>query len=306
MKISIIGAGNVGATCAQRILEADLADIVLVDIADSMAHGKAEDMMDAASLIGHSKTIIGTGDYAATQDSDIAVITAGLARKPGMTREQLLIKNAEIVRHVAENIVRFSKHPIIIVVTNPLDVMTLLVLKTSQLKTSRVFGMAGALDSSRMNLMIARSLGMRVNSAKAVVLGTHGQTMVPAISQSKVDKRMLSEIMDCDSCDKITEKTKQRGAEIVAALGSGSAYYAPSAGVFKMVSAIVNNTHEQIPVSCYLDGEYGIRDVCLGVPVKIGNGGIERILQLDLTTEEQAQLKAAAEAVQIQFQSLKI
>ena len=304
MKISIIGAGNVGATCAMRLLEADIADIVLVDIAENIAKGKAEDLMDAASLIGHGRRIEGTSDYKPTENSDIVVITAGFARKPGMSREELLNKNGSIVTSVARSVIEHSPNPIIIVVTNPLDVMTHAVYKKTGLDGSRVFGMAGALDSSRMNLMVARSLDRRVPGIDALVLGTHGETMAPTVSHSKVDDKPLTDAVDSEEIEKVIQKTKGRGAEIVSYFGTGSAYYAPSAGVFKMVKSIIDDKREIIPCSCLLNGEYGVEGIYLGVPAKLGKNGVEEIVELPLTDEEQALLEKAADSVRNMIQLL--
>lgn len=304
MKISIIGAGNVGATSAMRLLEADIADIVLVDIAENIARGKAEDLMDAASLIGHGRRIEGTSDYKLTENSDIVVITAGFARKPGMSREELLNKNGSIVTSVARSVVEHSPNPIIIVVTNPLDVMTYAVHRETGLDSSRVFGMAGALDSSRMNLMVARSLNRRVPGIDSLVLGTHGETMAPTVSHSKVDNGALSDAVAPEKIEQVIQKTKARGAEIVSYLGTGSAYYAPSAGVFKMIKSIVEDKHEIIPSSCLLSGQYGVEGIYLGVPARLGKNGVEEIVELPLTDDEQTLLEKAAASVRGQIQLL--
>jgi len=304
MKISVIGAGNVGATCAMRILEAGFADITLLDIEESIAKGKAEDLMDAASLIGHGRQIIGTSDYKDTEKSDIVVITAGFARKPGMTREELLSKNSSVVKGVTANLMKFSKNPIIIVVTNPLDIMTYIAYKESGLDSKRVMGMAGCLDSSRMNLMVSRKMKRPLGGIEMLVLGTHGETMVPAASQSEVDGKGLQEILPTDDIKEIVKRTKSRGAEIVSYLGKGSAYYAPSAGVFRMIKSIVDDKNEILPCSCMLNGEYGIDGIYLGVPAKLGKDGITEIVELKLDKGEEELLEASSEAVRTQIQSL--
>jgi malate dehydrogenase len=301
MKVTIIGAGNVGATCAMRILEAGLADIVLLDVMESIAKGKAEDLMDAASIVGHKRHIIGTSAYSATTLSDIIVITAGFARKPGMSREELLNKNASIVKEVTRNAVEYNKNPIIIVVTNPLDAMTYLAYKESGLDHKRVFGMAGVLDSARMNLMIARATKKKLDEINSLVLGTHGETMVAAISHSKAAKNRLSDLLKQQQIDDIVEKTKSRGAQIISYLGQGSAYYGPSAAVFKMVKAIAEDTKEVLPCSCFLQGEYGIDGIYLGVPARIGKNGIEKIIEAELAAEEKRLLKEAADSVRNQL-----
>jgi len=304
MKITIIGAGNVGATCAMRLLEADMGHIVLVDILENLARGKAEDLMDAASLIGHNSRIEGASDYTATKNSDIVVITAGFARKPGMSREELLNKNASIVISVAGSVIEHSPDPLIIVVTNPLDVMTYAVYRETGLSHTRVFGMAGVLDSSRMNLMVARSMKRSIAGIDSMVLGTHGQTMAPVVSHSKVDGVGLSGSVSSEQLQQIIDKTKARGAEIVSYFGTGSAYYAPSAGVFKMVKTIVEGSDEILPCSCFLTGEYGFEGIYLGVPARLGKDGVEEIVELPLTDDEQALLKAAADSVRGQIQLL--
>jgi malate dehydrogenase len=304
MKISIIGAGNVGATTAMRLLEADIADIILVDIAENIAKGKAEDLMDAASLIGHGRQIVGTSDYKLTENSDIVVITAGFARKPGMSREELLNKNGAIVTSVARSVIEHSPNPIIIVVTNPLDVMTYAVQKASGLDSSRVLGMAGALDSSRMDLMAARSLNRRVPGIDSLVLGTHGETMAPTTSHSQVDGNPISDTLAPEAIEQVIQKTKARGAEIVSYLGTGSAYYAPSAGVFKMVQSIVEDKGEIIPSSCLLTGQYGVEGIYLGVPARLGKSGIKEIVELPLTGDEQTLLQKAADSVRGMVQLL--
>ena len=287
-----------------RILEAGYGDIVLLDVADSIAKGKAEDLMDAASLVGHTRKIIGTGDYKDTAQSDIVVIAAGFARKPGMSREELLNKNASIVKDVTKNIMQHTRDPIIIVVTNPLDAMAYVSYKASGIDHKRVIGMAGVLDSARMNLMLARRFNHPVLGIDSMVLGTHGETMVPVASQSKIDGRSLSDMMEPKDMSDVVTKTKSRGAEIVNYLGQGSAYYAPAAGVSRMVKAIVEDKREILPCSCYLAGEYGFHDIYLGVPCRITRGGMKEILELKLSNDELKALKDAAESVRAQINLL--
>ncbi len=297
MKVTVIGAGHVGATTAMRILEAGLADIVLLDIEQSIAKAKAEDLMDAASLICHNRNILGTSDYSNTRDSDIIVVTAGFARKPGMTREELLSRNSSVMKSVVKGFKEFNENPVVIVVTNPLDVMAYLVWKESGIDSKRVFGMAGCLDSSRMNLMISRVLNKPLQDIDSLVLGTHGETMAPVLSHSKINSQPVADIADKDSAESIIQKTKSRGAEIVSYLGTGSAFYAPSAGVFRMVKAVVNDTQEIMPCSCYLNGEYGIKDIYLGVPAQLGAEGVQEIIELPLTGEERQLINNAADSV---------
>jgi malate dehydrogenase len=305
-KITVIGAGNVGAASAMRILEAGLGDVVLLDAVEGIARGKAEDLMDAASLIGHGCRIIGTSDYEDTKDSDVIIITAGFARKPGMTREELLYKNAFVVKDVTNNSMRFSPMPVIIVVTNPLDVMSYVVYKGSGLDSKRVFGMAGCLDSSRMNLMVSRALNRPLDGIDSMVLGTHGETMAPVVSRSKIDDIFLNEASDNDTINSIIEKTRSRGAEIVAYLGTGSAFYAPSAGVFRMTGAILKDTQEIMPCSCMLSGEYGIDGIYLGVPAQLGRAGVEDIIDIPLDEDEKRSLRDAAEFIRGQIASLRL
>jgi malate dehydrogenase len=306
MKITIIGAGNVGATSAMRILESGIGDVVLIDIAEGIAKGKAEDLMDAASLIGHKRSIIGTSDYRATKDSDIIILTAGFARVPGMTREELLDKNISVVESVTENFMKFSKNPIVVAVTNPLDIMAYLVYKKSGLEGKRVIGMAGCLDSSRMNLITAKLFQRAIGGIDSVVLGTHGETMVPLAGHSKVDDILLSNAASQDKLDEIYRATKSRGAEIVSFLGTGSAFFAPSAGVFRMAKAIAEDTKEIFSCSCLLHGEYGIEGIFIGVPVMLGRNGAENIIQLPLSQEEQKLFHAASQSVQNQISKLKL
>jgi len=306
MKITVIGAGNVGATSAMRLLEAGLGDIVLLDIAQSLAKGKAEDLMDAASLIGHGKKIIGTSDYSDTQGSDIVVITAGFARRPGMTREELLDKNSSVIRSVVKGFKEFNDKPIVIVVTNPLDIMTFLAYKESMIDSRRVFGMAGCLDSSRMNLMVERALKKPLEEIDSLVLGTHGETMAPILSHSKVGGVNLTDIASNKDMAQVIDRTKSRGAEIVSYLGTGSAFYAPSAGLFRMVRAVVEDTQEILPCSCFLKGEYGLNGIYLGVPAQIGAGGIEEIIELPLNDDEKRLLDAAADSTRNQISGLKL
>jgi malate dehydrogenase len=305
-KITIIGAGNVGATSAMRILEAGLGDVVLLDIAGGIAKAKAEDLMDAASLMGHGCKIYGATDYNDTKDSNIVVITAGLARKPGMTREELLQKNTSVIKDVTANFMKFNENPIVIVVTNPLDIMSYVVYKESNLSAERVFGMAGCLDSSRMNLMASRILNKPLEEIESMVLGTHGETMVPVISRSKVEGMLLSDSADQAAIKGIVDKTKSRGAEIVSYMGTGSAFYAPSAGVFRMVKSVLYDTQEVMPCSCLLRGEYGINDIYLGVPCQLGKEGVEDIIEIPLDEDEKKLLHAASESVRNQIEQLKL
>lgn len=296
-KVSIIGAGAVGATLAHRIIESGLADVVILDIAKNMAIGKAFDLLDASPIAGHERTILGTDDYKDIAVSDIVVITAGLARKPSMTREDLIAKNAQIVKSVSDNIKRYSPDAIVIVVTNPLDSMTYLTLKTTGFKPSKVFGMAGVLDASRFIYLIASELKVPRASVQTYMLGSHGDTMVPILSKTTVSGRPISEVIKKDKLDAIIKRTRERGAEIVGLFGSGSAYYSPSAAVFKMINAILKDSKETIVASAFLNGEYGLKDIAIGVPCKIGKNGIEEIVELEITKEEDIAFRNSAKAI---------
>ncbi len=297
MKTTVIGAGNVGALTAARLVEKSLCDVVLLDVVEGLAKGKAEDIMDAAGVLEFETEITGSTDFSLMKDSDIVIITAGFARKPGMTREDLLLKNAAIVKGVSENIAKLAPNSIIINVTNPLDAMAYLSYKTSGFKKERVIGMAGLLDSSRMDLAISRALKKPVNNINSVVLGTHGETMAPALSQSKIDGKPAEKILsDKDKAD-IIDKTKNRGAEIVSYLKTGSAFFSPSAAAAKMAEMIINDSKDVVTASCLLTGQYGISDIFLGVPAILGKSGIEKIIELKLTKEEQDTLLKAASSV---------
>jgi malate dehydrogenase len=306
MKITIVGAGQVGATLAQRVLENDLGDVVLVDVVEGVPQGKALDLAQAAPVTGHDRKIIGTNQYQETKNSDVVVITAGLARKPGMTREDLLGMNAKIVRDVVENIMKFSLSPIMIVVTNPLDIMTYLAYKASGLPAQRVIGMAGVLDSSRMAVFIAQALGVSVSTIQAMVLGSHGETMVPLPRFTTISGIPLPELMKPDQIEKIVQRTRDGGAEIVAHLKTGSAFYAPSAAVLQMVAAIVHDKKTVLPVSAFVQGEYGLRDLFIGVPAKLGGNGVEQIVELSLNQAEKEALHRSAKAIKEGIASLRL
>lgn len=303
-KVSIIGAGAVGATLAQRVLESGLADVVLVDIVKSLAAGKALDLLDAASIAGHERYITGTDDYSQIKDSEIVVITAGLPRKPGMSREDLVAKNANIVRGVSEKVKAHCPNAVIIVVTNPLDTMTYLCYKTTGFDRMKVLGMAGALDSSRFINLVSNELKVPRSSVTTYIMGSHGDTMVPVLSQTRVAGKPITDVLPKDKLDKIIKRTCDRGAEIVGLLGTGSAFYSPSAAVFKMIDAIVKDSGEVFVVSAYLDGEYGLENICIGVPCKIGKHGIERIVDLGLSGEEAAAFKNSAKAIKSSIELL--
>ncbi|MDP3804777.1 MAG: malate dehydrogenase [Candidatus Omnitrophota bacterium] len=303
-KISIIGAGAVGATLAQRVLESGLADVVLVDIAKGVAQGKSLDLLDAAPIIGHERDIIGTDDYSHIKSSEIVIITAGFPRKPGMSREDLIAKNAGIVKEVSENVKKYSPEAIVIVVTNPLDLMTYLCYKTTGFMRERVLGMAGVLDSSRFTYLIANELKVPRSSVETYMLGSHGDTMVPVISKTRVAGKEIRKVLSKDKLDIIVKRTCDRGAEIVGLLGSGSAYYSPSAAVFKMLDVILKDSGETLVVSANLEGEYGMEDISIGVPCKIGKNGIEKIIELELAQDERCAFVKSAEAIKKSIKSV--
>jgi malate dehydrogenase len=296
-KVTVVGAGNVGAATAQRIAEAGLADVVMVDVVEGLAAGKALDLAEAAPVVGHDSSIVGATDYAGTDGSDVVVITSGFARQPGMSRDDLLMKNASVVRSVVEAVAPRSPDAVMIVVTNPLDAMCHVALKTSGFPAERVVGMAGVLDSARFRAFIAMELGVSVASTAAFVLGGHGDAMVPLPRYSTAGGVPITELMTAEQIARLVERTRNGGAEIVALLKTGSAYYAPAASVFRMADAILNDRHEILPCSALLHGQYGIDGLFVGVPARLGRGGIEQIVEIELQPEEQAALKASAAAV---------
>ena len=296
-KVTVVGAGNVGATTAQRIVEADLADVVMVDIAADLATGKALDMMESAPVLGFAATVSGGGDYAPTAGSDVVVVTAGLARKPGMSRDDLLRKNTEITRGVVEEIVRHSPDTILILVTNPLDAMCEVARRVSGFPRRRVFGMAGVLDAARLRYFIAAELGASVEDVDAFVLGGHGDTMVPLPRFATVNGIPLPALLAADEIEAINQRTRQGGAEIVGYYKTGSAYYAPSAAVYEMVASILLDKKKILPCAAYLEGEYGLEGLFVGVPVKLGRAGLEEVVELELTDAEKEELATSAEAV---------
>ncbi|MBN1527065.1 MAG: malate dehydrogenase [Candidatus Omnitrophica bacterium] len=297
VKITVVGAGAVGSTLAMRIAEKGLADVVLLDIYRNIAAGKALDILDASPVIGHEQGITGTDDYSEIKGSRIVVITAGLPRKPGMTREELISKNAAIVRDVAEKVKANAPDAIVILVTNPLDTMTFLAHKVTGFKRERVFGMAGILDGSRFTQLAAAELKIPRSSIKALMLGSHGDTMVPVISQTRVSGKPIKDMLKPEALDRIIKRSRDRGAEIVGLLGTGSAYYSPSAAVLPMIEAILNDTKETLVVSACLDGEYGLKGLAIGVPCRIGSSGIEKIEEMPLAEEEKKAFLASAEAI---------
>jgi malate dehydrogenase len=296
-KITVVGAGNVGGTTAQRLAERDYADVVLVDIVEGLPQGKALDILQSGPIYGYHTDLVGTNDYTATANSDIVVITSGVARKPGMSRDDLLRTNADIVGSVTDQVVRYSPNAIIIVVSNPLDAMTQLALKRSGFPRHRVFGQAGVLDSARFCTFIAQELNVSVENIHATVLGGHGDTMVPLSRYTTVAGIPVTELIPPARLREIEQRTADGGAEIVRYLKTGSAFYAPSAATVEMVDAVVLDKKKILPCCVMLQGEYGISGLCVGVPVKLGKDGVEEIVQLTLTAEEDAALKRSANAV---------
>ena len=305
-KVTVVGAGNVGATCAQRIAEKGYADVVLVDIVEGLPQGKALDMLQSDPLVASDAKLVGANSYEATAGSAVVVITSGVARKPGMSRDDLLLTNMKIVQSVTENIVKHSPNCIIIMVANPLDAMTQLALHVSKFPRNRVVGMAGILDTARMRTFIAQELDVSVEDVFALTLGGHGDTMVPLPRLATVGGIPITELLPPQKVAAIVDRTVKGGGEIVALLKTGSAYYAPSAAAVQMVEAILLDRKRILPCAAYLQGEYGISGVVVGVPVKLGSKGIEKIVEIKLTAEEQALLKKSAEAVKELAQVMKI
>lgn len=305
-KITVIGAGNVGATTAQLIAEKGLAHVVLLDIEEGMAKGKALDIQQACPLWGSSSKVAGTADYKDTRDSDIVVITAGLARKPGMSRDDLLKSNAAIVKSTAEQIRQTSPQAIVIMVTNPMDVMAYLTYKVTGFPAYRIIGMGGILDTARFSAFVADELKVTADSINGLVLGGHGDSMVPMPRFTTVSGISLQYLLEPGRIEALIERTRYGGAEIVSYLKTGSAYYAPGASVLKIIEAILFDKGEILPCSVYLKGEYGIDGVFTGVPVKISSKGVEEIVILDLTEKESSQLHASATAVKTLVQKLEI
>jgi len=304
MKIAVIGAGAVGSTLAMRVIEEDLADVVMVDIARDMAIGKAIDLLDASPVVGHERSVTGTDDYALIAGADIVVITAGFARKPGMTREELIAKNASIVKGASEKIKQYCPRSIVIVVTNPLDTMTYLAYKSTGFPKEKVFGMAGVLDGARFIALLADQLKVKRSSIETYMLGSHGDTMVPLVSQTRVQGKKLEGLLPKETIEKIIKRTRDRGAEVVSLLGSGSAYYSPSAAVVEMIKAIMKDTKKTLVASVYAQGEYGLRDLCIGLPCSIGKSGIIKVVEMAISDDEMRALHASAQAIKATLSAL--
>ena len=305
--ITVVGAGNVGATTAQRVAEKELARrVVMVDVVEGVPQGKSLDQWQSAPIEGFDSRVIGTNGYDETAGSDIVIITAGIARKPGMSRDDLLNTNAGIVKQVSEQIARTSPNAIIIVVSNPLDIMCYVAKKVTGFPRERVIGMAGVLDTARYRAFLAEALDVSVRDIQAMVLGGHGDTMVPLINYTTVSGIPVTQLLDRKTLDEIVDRTRNGGAEIVKYLKTGSAYYAPSSGAVQMAEAIVRDQKRVLPCAAWLEGEYGMSGLFLGVPVKLGRGGMEKILEVELTSKERVDLGKSAEAVREPMSKLSI
>jgi malate dehydrogenase len=296
-KVTVVGAGNVGANCALRIAGKELADVVLVDVIEGVPQGKGLDILQSGPVEGYDVNIVGANDYGPTANSDIVVITAGFPRKPGMSRDDLLLANYEVVKSATEQAVKHSPNSILILVTNPLDAMCWTAYQIAKFSKNRVIGMAGILDTARFRTFIAQELDVSVENVTAMVLGGHGDTMVPMARLASVSGIPLSELLDQAAIDRLVQRARDGGAEIVKYLKTGSAYYAPSAAATEMVESILKDKKKILPCAAYLEGEYGIRDLFVGVPVKLGSRGIEKIFQIKLDASEQAALQKSAGAV---------
>ena len=305
-KISIIGAGFVGATAAQWAAEKELGDVVLVDILEGIPQGKALDLFEASPIEGFDAMVIGSNGYEETRDSDVVIVTSGVPRKPGMSREDLLEINKKIIESVVTQVVERSPKAILIMVTNPLDTMTYLAFKKSGLPKQRVMGMAGILDTARFKAFIGMELGVSVEDIQALLLGGHGDEMVPLPRYTTISGIPLSQLLPKETVDRLVDRTRKGGGEIVNLLKTGSAFYAPSAAAIQMTEAILKDKKRILPCCVYLDGEYGLKDICFGVPVKLGAGGVESIIELQLTEEEKKMLTKSAESVKKSIAELKI
>jgi malate dehydrogenase len=305
MRVTVVGSGFVGQTTAMRIVQDGLADVVLIDIIEDLPQGLALDMKQSSPIVGFEPNVVGTNDYADTAGSDVVVITAGFPRQPGMSRMDLLGKNAGVIRSVVEQVAPGSPNAIIVVVTNPLDEMTFLASEVSGFPKERVMGMAGVLDSARLRYFIAEELGTSPQEIDAMTLGSHGESMVPLPRHATVGDKPLTELVDDETLERLYARTRDAGAEIVALLKKGSAYYAPSAAVTKMVEAIAGGTDDVLPVCAWCTGQYGIDGVYVGVPVRLSPKGVEEIVELDLSDQELAALRSAAEGIRAKCEDVR-
>ena len=304
-KISLIGAGQIGGTLAHLITIKELADVVLFDVAEGVAKGKALDIAQSTSVDGFNVSLIGTSNYEDTKNSDVIIITAGIPRKPGMSRDDLLETNLKIIKQVAEGIKNTSPHAFVICITNPLDVIVMAFQKYSGFPTNMVVGMAGILDSSRFKYFLSQELKVPVKSVESLVLGGHGDTMVPMPNQTKVAGKPLNQLIQKDKLDSIIDRTRKGGAEIIKYLGKGSAFYAPAASGIEMAESYIKDLKKTLPCAAYLNGEYGVKNLYAGVPIKIGKNGVEKIIEMDLSDEEKKQFNFSIKAVQELFNNAK-
>ncbi len=305
-KITIVGIGSVGSASAHLIATKELGDIILVDVVEGLAQGKGFDLTEASPLEGFHSNIIGTTDYGDTKDSDVVIISAGFPRKPGMSRNDLLAKNTQILRSVTEQVVKYSPHACLIVVSNPVDAMTYVAWKVSSFPANRVMGMGGVLDAARFRTFVAKELNVATDDVHAFVLGGHGDAMVPLARYCTVAGIPLMQLLPGDKIEAIIERTKRRGGEIVNLLKTGSAFYAPAASVVRMAEAIIRDAKRILSCCAYLNGEYGVKGYFIGVPVKLGGGGVEQIIEIDLTLEEQEQFNKSVEAVKELVSRIKL
>jgi malate dehydrogenase len=305
-KISVIGAGNVGATVANKVAEMELGDVVMVDIIDGLPQGKGLDMLESAPIGGFDSHLVGTTGYEETRNSDVVVITSGVPRKPGMSREDLLDTNKKIIESVVGEVVANSPNAILVMVANPLDTMTYLALKRSGFPKSRVMGMAGILDTARFKTFISMELGVSIEDVQTIILGGHGDEMVPLPRFTTVSCIPIVQLLSQETIDRLVERTRKGGGEIVSLLKTGSAFYAPGAAAAQMVEAILKDKKRILPCCAYLEGEYGLSDICFGIPVKLGTSGVEKIIELELTAEESQLVSKSAESVKKSIAALKL
>jgi malate dehydrogenase len=305
-KVAIIGAGNVGGLTAMRIIETGIADVVLVDVLENLAQAKALDIEDSLALLKRDGKISGSADFSLIKDCQVIVITAGFARKPGMTREELLKINADILKDIARKIKEYAPNSIIIVVTNPVDILSYLVYKISGIKKNRILGMGANLDTGRFRNLLAQKTNSNNSQIEAEVIGAHGEGMLPLSRLAKIKSKSIDNFLKEEQLKNLNEETIKRGAKIVSLFGSGSAYFAPSLAIYQLVEAIIKDKKMVLPVSCYLDGEFGLKDVFIGVPAKIGKNGIEKIIELDLNPQEKDLLQQAAATIKQNSQSLNV
>jgi len=304
-KVSIIGAGMTGSTSAHWLAEREIADLVLVDVVEGMPQGKALDLQEALPVIGKDVTVVGSNDYDVTEGSDIVVITAGMPRKPGMSRDDLLTTNARIVREATEKSLKYSPDAILVMLTNPLDVMAYLTLKVSGLPRERVVGQAGILDSARMRAFVAMETGVSVENIHCYVLGGHGDDMVPLTGHSNIAGIPLNQYLPAEKLEAIVQRTRKGGGEIVSLLKTGSAYYAPSIAITQMVDAILKDKHLIVPASAHMQGEYGLQDIFFGAPVQLGRKGVEKVIEYDLSDDEKDALEKSADSVRGTIEALR-